>query len=127
MRFIGKHRDLYVDNFYYSFIIKGDGEEFQERERRLLNINMMEVANKRVITVDREEDIENIAAILGNKQTKKVPVEKKACWQASSAGACHPPCLLVAAITLIIENPPGGFSFIFPAFSTSLAHGDVLL
>jgi predicted transcriptional regulator len=42
-----------------------------------LNINMMEVANKRVITVDREEDIENIAAILGNKQTKKVPVEKK--------------------------------------------------
>lgn len=76
LRYIGKHEDRVVDNFYYTFVIKGDQEEFEEREKRLLNLNVMEIAKKKVFTVSWNEDIENIAAILGKKQIKKVPVER---------------------------------------------------
>lgn len=76
MRYIGKHKDKVVDNFYYTFVIKGDHEEFEEREKRLLNLNVMEIAKKRVYTVEWNENVEDIAAILGNRQIKKVPVER---------------------------------------------------
>ncbi|MEH7110038.1 CBS domain-containing protein [Bacillus sp. JJ1764] len=76
LRYIGKHEDRVVDNFYYTFVIKGDQEEFEEREKRLLNLNVMEIAKKKVFTVSWNEDIENIAAFLGKKQIKKVPVER---------------------------------------------------
>ncbi|MNW11299.1 CBS domain protein [compost metagenome] len=36
----------------------------------------MAIAKKKVITVHWDEDIERIAAILGKKQIKKVPVER---------------------------------------------------
>jgi CBS domain-containing protein len=76
MRFIGKHEDRIVDNFYYTFVIKGDNEEFEERAQRLLNMNVLEIAKKKVIKVSWNEQIENIAAILGKKQIKKLPVER---------------------------------------------------
>ncbi len=71
MRFIGKHPDYYIDNMYYSLTIKGDDEEFEARKQRLLDLNVMEIAKKKVITVSSEEEIESIAAILGRKQIKK--------------------------------------------------------
>lgn len=76
LRYIGKHQDYVVDNFYYSILIQGDVEEFEAREKRLLNLNVMEIAKKKVIKVNTEEQIENIASLLGNKQIKKVPVER---------------------------------------------------
>ncbi|MEH7336431.1 CBS domain-containing protein [Neobacillus drentensis] len=76
LRYIGKHDDHIVDSFYYAFVIKGDQEEFEERIKRILNLNVMEIAKRKVFTVSFEEDIENIAAFLGKKQIKKVPVEK---------------------------------------------------
>lgn len=76
LRYIGKHQDRVVDNFYYAFVIKGDQEDFEEREQRLLNLNVLEIAKRKVISVSWDEEIENIAAILGNKQIKKVPVQK---------------------------------------------------
>ncbi|MGJ7919737.1 CBS domain-containing protein [Neobacillus sp. LXY-4] len=76
MRYIGKHKDYVVDNFYYAFVIKGDDEEFQQRKQRLLDLNVLDIAKKKVYKVSWNEDIENIAAILGNKQIKKVPVER---------------------------------------------------
>lgn len=76
MRFIGKHPDYHIDNMYYSLTIKGDDEGFEDRKQRLLDLNVMEIAKKKVISVSSEEEIENIAAILGNKQIKKVPVER---------------------------------------------------
>ncbi|MBL4952834.1 CBS domain-containing protein [Neobacillus sp. OS1-32] len=76
MSYIGKHEDRVLDNFYYSFVIKGDLEEFEDREKRLLNLNVMEIAKKKVIKVSWNEDVENIAAILGKKHIKKVPVER---------------------------------------------------
>ena len=76
MRYIGKHEDRIVDSFYYAFVIKGDNEEFEEREQRLLGLNVMEIAKKKVYKVSWNEEMENIAAILGKKQIKKVPVER---------------------------------------------------
>jgi CBS domain-containing protein len=76
MRYIGKHEDLIVDSFFQVNVIKGDDDEFEERTRRLLNLNVMAIAKKKVITVSWDEDIEVIAAILGKKQIKKVPVER---------------------------------------------------
>lgn len=76
MRYIGKHDDLIVDSFFQVNVIKGDEDEFEERTRRLLNLNVMAIAKKKVITVQWDEDIERIAAILGKKQIKKVPVER---------------------------------------------------
>jgi CBS domain-containing protein len=76
LRYIGKHEDRIVDSFYYAFVIKGDNENFQEREARLLNLNVLEIAKKKVFKVSWDEEMENIAAILGKKQIKKVPVER---------------------------------------------------
>lgn len=77
MRYIGKRKDIYLENIYYSFVIKDDMEDFEERERRLLELNVLEIARKKIVTVDWDENIEDIAALLGNRQIKKVPVVRK--------------------------------------------------
>jgi CBS domain-containing protein len=74
MRYIGKHKDLIMDSFYYVAMIKGDDEEFAERVQRLLNLNVLKIAKKKVIKVSWDEEVEDVAAILGNKQIKKLPV-----------------------------------------------------
>jgi len=76
MRFIGKHGDRIFGTFYYNFIIQGDDEEFGERAQRLLDMNVLELAKRKVVKVSWNEEIENIAAILGKKQIKKLPVER---------------------------------------------------
>jgi len=76
MRYIGKHQDQVVDFFYFSTIIQGDNEEFEERAKKLLGLNVMEIAQKKVMKVDWEEEIDRIAAILGKKRIKKLPVER---------------------------------------------------
>ncbi|MDR7077652.1 putative transcriptional regulator [Neobacillus niacini] len=76
MRYIGKHTDKVMDTFYYPIVIMGDYENFEEREQRLLNLNVMKLAKRKVIKVSWDDDIENIAAILGKRQIKKVPVER---------------------------------------------------
>jgi CBS domain-containing protein len=76
MRYIGKHEDQGVYTFYYTFRIKGDDEDFEERVRRLLNLNVLEIAKRNVFTVSWDEEIEKIATILGEKQIKKLPVER---------------------------------------------------
>ncbi|MFZ3371747.1 MAG: CBS domain-containing protein, partial [Desulfitobacteriaceae bacterium] len=76
MRYIGKHHDFVVDAFVFVTVIKGDDEEFVERAQRLLNLNIMDIAQRKVIKVAWDEEIENIAAILGKKRIKKLPVER---------------------------------------------------
>ncbi|AIQ45957.1 hypothetical protein R70723_08730 [Paenibacillus sp. FSL R7-0273] len=76
MRYIGKHDDLIVDSFFQVNVIKGDEDEFEERTSRLLGLNVMSIAKRKVTTVTWDEDIERIAAVLGKKQIKKVPVER---------------------------------------------------
>lgn len=47
------------------------------RSKSILNLNVMEIAKKKVIKVQWDTPIEEIAAILGEKKIKKVPVERK--------------------------------------------------
>lgn len=76
MRYIGRHDDIIFDSFFQVNLIKGDDDEFEDRTRKLLNLNVMTIAKRKVVTVRWDEDIEVIAAILGKKQIKKVPVER---------------------------------------------------
>ncbi|MCS7464027.1 CBS domain-containing protein [Paenibacillus doosanensis] len=76
MRYIGKHDDRVVDSFYWVAVIKGDQENFEERMRELLDLNVMSIASKRVTAISWDEEIENAASILGKKQIKKLPVER---------------------------------------------------
>lgn len=76
MRYIGKHEDLVVDSYYYSAVLKGDDEQFEERAESLLRLNVLEIAKRKVIKVGWDVEVESIAAILGKKQIKKLPVER---------------------------------------------------
>ncbi|MEH7443260.1 CBS domain-containing protein [Bacillus sp. JJ1122] len=76
MRYIGKHKDIVVDSFYYVDVIKGDDDEFEVRAQKVLNLNVMAIAQKKVQKVAWNQEIENIAALLGQRQIKKVPVER---------------------------------------------------
>ncbi|MBS4175281.1 CBS domain-containing protein [Bacillus sp. FJAT-49736] len=74
MRYIGKNTDIVIDSFYYINVIKG--EEFEERARKILDLNVMEISKTRVIKVAWNEEIDKIAAILGKRKIKKLPVER---------------------------------------------------
>ena len=76
LRYIGKHEDRFFDPFSYSFTIQGDDEEFFERVKRVLKKNVLEIAKRKVLKVSWNEEIENIAALLGKRQIKKLPVER---------------------------------------------------
>ncbi len=76
MGYIGRHEDIIVDMFFMVSYIKGDSNNYEDRIRDVLNLNVMQLASRKVIKVQWDEDVENIAAILAEKQIKKLPVEK---------------------------------------------------
>jgi CBS domain-containing protein len=76
MRYIGKHDDMIISSLTFTAVVKGDEEAYDERVRKLMKVNVMEIAKKKPVTVAWDEEVENIAAILGRKQIKKVPVER---------------------------------------------------
>jgi CBS domain-containing protein len=76
MRYIGKHKDRIYDSFSFIAFVKGDDEEFEERIKTVLGLNVMAIARKKVLKVKWDMEVEDIAAILGEKQIKKLPVER---------------------------------------------------
>lgn len=76
IRFIGKHKNYVIDMISFVSIIQGDDDYFGERIKRVLDLNVLEIANKKVIKVAWDEEIENIATILAQKKLKKLPVER---------------------------------------------------
>ena len=76
MRYIGKHNDLVVDTIWSAFVIQGDNEDFGHRLEHALRLNVLELAKRRVVTVEWNADVEDIAAVLGQKRIKKLPVER---------------------------------------------------
>ncbi|WP_026695609.1 CBS domain-containing protein [Peribacillus kribbensis] len=76
MRYIGKHEERIIDVFYNIYVFKEEEEEFVEKSKRLLDLNVLKIAKRKVITVSWEEKIETIAAILGKRQIKKLPVQR---------------------------------------------------
>jgi CBS domain-containing protein len=76
MRFIGKHENQVVGSFFFTMVFSGDNDEYEDRLKRLLALNVMEIAQKKVYKVSWNDEIEDIAALLGKQQIKKVPVER---------------------------------------------------
>ncbi|AFS71879.1 MULTISPECIES: CBS domain-containing protein [Exiguobacterium] len=76
MRVIGKHKDIIVDTFLYVDVIKGDDKNYEERVRHILTRPVMDMARRKVVTANVETEMEEIAATLGAKRIKKLPILK---------------------------------------------------
>lgn len=76
MRYIGKHQDIIFNSLDFVLYIKGDDINYEKRVQGILDLNIMELATKKVIKVSWDEELEKIASILGKKQIKHLPVEK---------------------------------------------------
>jgi CBS domain-containing protein len=75
MRYIGK-KHMAMDFFNFAEIYNLGNASFEIRAKNLLALKVMEIAHKKVIHVQWDTPIEEIAAILGEKKIKKVPVER---------------------------------------------------
>lgn len=73
MKFIAKQDPRIID--MTSFItVWYDSESFDQKLNDLLQINVMELATIKVLTVDPDDGIDEVARILGKKRIKKMPV-----------------------------------------------------
>jgi CBS domain-containing protein len=78
MKYIG-YRDPIVSFSDFSLYYTGtwiEPEPFADKIRHLNNLNVMEIATKKVIAVQFDEELDIVAKILGNKKIKKVMVLK---------------------------------------------------
>jgi len=73
MRYIGKKSDRVVGNFYYIAVVS-DPEMLEDKVKHILDLNVLVIAKRKVVTADWDEDIDQVAATLGKKQIKKLPV-----------------------------------------------------
>src|SRR5690554_6300181 len=77
MRFIGKEKNRVVDFFSFVYIIEGNDEGFESKAKKILDLNVLKIATKKVISVTRDEDIENVVSIFNSQRIKKLPVTEK--------------------------------------------------
>ena len=75
MKFIAKQDPRIID--MTSFItVWYDTETFEKKLQDLRNLNVMELAQTKVISVEEDFEVDEVAKILGKKKIKKVPVLK---------------------------------------------------
>ena len=75
MKFIAKQDPRIID--MTSFITAWyDEESFDKKMQDLFKINVMELATTKIIDVDVDDEVDEVARILGKKRIKKVPVTK---------------------------------------------------
>lgn len=74
MRYIGRQKDLVFGTLFFSQIMSGDHDNLESRAKRLMNLNVMEIAKTKVYKISSEAEVEDIAAFLGEKDIQKVPV-----------------------------------------------------
>lgn len=73
MKFIAKQNPRIID--MTSFItVWYDTESFEKKLHDLMELSVMEVATTKLISVDTDYDIDEVAKVLGEKKIKKVPV-----------------------------------------------------
>ncbi len=73
MKFIAKQDPRIID--MTSFItVWYDTESFDKKLDDLMDLNVMELATTKVISVDADFEIDEVAKVLGKKKIKKVPV-----------------------------------------------------
>lgn len=73
MRRIGTQNPVVFEAFLFSAVYT-DQEDIGIKFRKLIDMNVMKVATSHVVTVEHDAEIGDIAAILGKKRIKKVPV-----------------------------------------------------
>lgn len=73
MKFIAKQNPRIID--MTSFItVWYDTESFEKKLHDLMDLNVMELATTKVISVESDYDVDEAAKVLGEKKIKKVPV-----------------------------------------------------
>lgn len=73
MKFIAKQNPRIID--MTSFItVWYDTESFEKKLHDLMELSVMELATTKLISVDTDYDIDEVAKMLGEKKIKKVPV-----------------------------------------------------
>ncbi len=73
MKFIAKQNPRIID--MTSFItVWYDTESFEKKLHDLMELNVMELATTRLVSVETDYDIDEVAKVLGEKKIKKVPV-----------------------------------------------------
>jgi len=77
MRYIGRQKDLVLGTLFFSQIMKGDNDNLESRAKRLMELNVMEIAQTKVYKISSEVDVEDIAAFLGKKNIQRIPVVRK--------------------------------------------------
>jgi len=70
MRFLSDEHPLFANA--YSFVTM----DFDSKLQHLMNIKVKDIAKKRVITVDADEDMGEICRIMSDRHVKKAPVMK---------------------------------------------------
>ena len=73
MKFIAKQNPRIID--MTSFItVWYDTESFEKKLHDLMELNVMELATTRLVSVETDYDIDEVAKVLGEKKIKKGPV-----------------------------------------------------
>ena len=73
MKFVAKQNPRIID--MTSFItVWYDTESFEKKMDDLMDLNVMELATTKLVSVEADYDIDEAAKVLGDKKIKKVPV-----------------------------------------------------
>lgn len=73
MKFIAKQNPRIID--MTSFItVWYDTESFEKKLHDLMELNVMELATTKLVSVEVDFDVDEVAKVLGEKKIKKVPV-----------------------------------------------------
>jgi CBS domain-containing protein len=73
IKYIGKQRPRTVDAYTYMFILY-DEKSFEQKIEDLINLNVMSIATKKVVSVKASSALDEAANILGDKKIKLAPV-----------------------------------------------------
>lgn len=72
MKYLSKAHPLFVNA--YSFAVINDEDGFDEKLASLMKSKAIEVAKKKVVTIDINTSVEDVCKILNDKHLKKAPV-----------------------------------------------------
>ncbi len=73
MKFIAKQNPRIIDMTSY-ITVWYDNDSFEKKLTNLMDLNVLELATTKLVSVDTDYNIDEVAKVLGEKKIKKVPV-----------------------------------------------------
>ena len=73
MKFIAKQNPRIIDMTSFITVLY-DTESFEKKLHDLMDLSVMELATTKLVSVETDYDIDEVAKVLGEKKIKKVPV-----------------------------------------------------